>query len=239
MSNNDLYSGSIHSDPPNYSTATYNTSLVEVYKSNDPASQRTFLYVCVTDPTGLKQQGHIITVANELWSDLQDPTKFKEDLAGRLIANIQIMLPKSKASSFFDMIYTFIDSKESYRAIKVLSASTLGPADYSLDPYPNLNYSGFKNLPLDDSRNRLAVESGKLPGSGVKVPTPCECYPNTNDIELHTAIMHLNDSHFDLSAKIRSVVEWSTEEICNWLDELHDSGVVNLEIEIPDKEINI
>ena len=42
---------------------------------------------------------------------------------------------------------------------------------------------------------------------------------------VYTMIMHLNDDH-----KI------AREEIADWLDELHDSGVVDLTIEIPDSE---
>ena len=61
---------------------------------------------------------------------------------------------------------------------------------------------------------------------------PCDCYGKlsdevVNDIpvpkisqDLGPMVMHLNDGH-----------KWTRERIADWLDELHDSGVVNIIVE--------
>ena len=61
---------------------------------------------------------------------------------------------------------------------------------------------------------------------------PCDCYGElsdevVNDIpvpkisqDLGSMVMHLNDGH-----------KWTRERIADWLDELHDSGVVNIIVE--------
>lgn len=65
-----------------------------------------------------------------------------------------------------------------------------------------------------------------------EVKYPCECYgeevrgfdnkksqPKISQ-DLGSMIMHLNDGH-----------KWTRERIADWLDELHDSGVVNIIVE--------
>lgn len=80
-------------------------------------------------------------------------------------------------------------------------------------------------------------ESQKLPGVQNKVFYPCPCrthglktvnvkgeieYKEKNDTKdtIWSIIQHLNDYE-----------KWSREKIADWLDELHDSGEVNLEFE--------
>lgn len=85
----------------------------------------------------------------------------------------------------------------------------------------------------EEPSKNLSKMADNLPGMTTKVTMPCECYEEPIQKKLKDAIMHLNDIHPESGPAI----PWTTEQVCEWLDELHDSGVVNLEIEIPDKEI--
>lgn len=74
-----------------------------------------------------------------------------------------------------------------------------------------------------------------LPGVQANVKFPCDCWklnPEKSQA-LENVIMHLNDYHTDTISG-RSV--WSREKIADWLDELHDSGIVNLEFQPWDSE---
>jgi len=95
--------------------------------------------------------------------------------------------------------------------------------------------------PVDVQLNEL---SDLLPGMQTEVEYPCEClghFFKSEDGEyipakklqpdpLKAVIMHMNDAHSK---------DWSDDRICEWLDDLHDNGVVDLSIEIPDKEIQV
>ena len=67
----------------------------------------------------------------------------------------------------------------------------------------------------------VAKMSFDLPGMKAQISPPCGCFSNQVSyfIFLRDSIMHLNDFH----------KEWTREKIADWLDELHDSGKVNLE----------
>jgi hypothetical protein len=65
--------------------------------------------------------------------------------------------------------------------------------------------------------NSVSSQTRNLPGMGKVVPMPCDHPVN---LTLWAGVQHLNDTH-----------QWSREKIADWLDELHDSGVVNLEFE--------
>jgi hypothetical protein len=97
----------------------------------------------------------------------------------------------------------------------------------------------------EDSLDTLA---DNLPGMLTPVLPPCVC-GYTTTLRLKGAIMHLNDYHDKDSIWSRDALEkdpedvagfvWTDEDICQWLDELHDNGVVDLSVEIPDKEITV
>lgn len=80
----------------------------------------------------------------------------------------------------------------------------------------------------------LSAMADGLPGMKTQIKPPCKCYgPNIKTQELKELIMHINDMHAPGSEhKV-----WSSDDLCDWLDKLHDTGVVNLEVQIPDKEI--
>lgn len=62
-----------------------------------------------------------------------------------------------------------------------------------------------------------------LPGVQAMLSHPCGCYPESGKFSLFEIIMHLNDR-----------CEWSREKIADWIDELHDKGIINAEFEVPD-----
>lgn len=63
--------------------------------------------------------------------------------------------------------------------------------------------------------------SKELPGITTLVKSPCDCKRKYDHFTLWSLIQHLNDEH----------KEWTREKIADWLDELHDSGKVNIEFE--------
>lgn len=72
-----------------------------------------------------------------------------------------------------------------------------------------------------------------LPGMKVNVDYPCECIINTQ-AALESVIIHLNDQHGTLPKTAKNY--WDREKIAKWLDEIHDSGIVNLEFQPWDSE---
>ena len=103
---------------------------------------------------------------------------------------------------------------------------------------------------IASDRKMLAEESHRLPGIDTSVELPCGCKrkktvttaivenpSSINDFTWHTertgepvrmllreGIIHLNDGH-----------RWTREQIADWLDELHDSGEVNIEFPVPEE----
>jgi len=89
------------------------------------------------------------------------------------------------------------------------------------------------------STSSIESKANKLPGMMKFVDIPCTgdlqddgkpCNMHIDKAALKNIIMHINDSHSKT---------WDDDRLCNWLDELHDTGVVNLELHIKDKEINL
>ena len=97
-----------------------------------------------------------------------------------------------------------------------------------------------------EGNQEFSQASRNLPGVNTIVKYPCNCpgpdvlIPKYGAINLSKPypkkgkiwgiVQHLNDSH-----------KWTREKIADWLDELHDSGQVNLEFDvetISDNEIN-
>lgn len=73
-----------------------------------------------------------------------------------------------------------------------------------------------------DNDSAFSVLSNELPGMSAVVEYPCageECMRVPTS--LRTVIIHLNDIH-----------KWTRENIADWLDELHDSGKINIEFEV-------
>lgn len=109
------------------------------------------------------------------------------------------------------------------------------PKDF-LDKYSDdLSYStgGFTNhlanggyfsndKAEDEAVYRVAEKSKELPGMSAAVVLPCtdECRDIPRTWNLRDAIMHLNDT-----------CRWTREKIADWLDDLHDTGQVNLEFD--------
>ena len=63
--------------------------------------------------------------------------------------------------------------------------------------------------------------SMKLPGVDSVVRYPCSCDDRPKKDSLWAVIVHLNDGHED----------WSRERIADWVDELHDAGIINAEFQ--------
>ena len=126
--------------------------------------------------------------------------------------------------------YNTYSSKGSFESIGHIDANTIYSDANTIYSDANTIYSGDIQL-SGDNNSTWENKARKLPGMQAIVVCPCSC--DKGSLELISIIMHLNDKH---SPGILDEV-WTTEDVCNWLDELHDSGIVNLEIEIPDKEI--
>jgi hypothetical protein len=90
---------------------------------------------------------------------------------------------------------------------------------------------------LEDSKPSVSTKSRQLPGMDHKVKCPLLGHKigdhflfdgtkktifctDKNPVSLWSQVQHLNDEH-----------KWTREQIADWLDELHDSGEVNLEFE--------
>lgn len=56
-----------------------------------------------------------------------------------------------------------------------------------------------------------------------EVETPCGCFSSTATLDV--VVMHLNDN-----------CKWTRERIANWMDGLHEAGVVDLSVESPDPD---
>lgn len=67
-------------------------------------------------------------------------------------------------------------------------------------------------------------------GTSVKFPCACpkEVVDSMAQFSLAQEIMHLNDSHNPIRAGVTD--PWPRERIADWLDELHNSGQVDLSI---------
>lgn len=65
--------------------------------------------------------------------------------------------------------------------------------------------------------NSVEAKANKLPGIMERVEYPCDCSKDSM-AEIKYIIIHLNDAE-----------KWSREQIADWLDELHDSGKINIE----------
>lgn len=81
----------------------------------------------------------------------------------------------------------------------------------------------YKQNAIPEGGN-IAAAAMHLPGMDTKIKYPCKCASGKAvaiKVELYYVIQHLNDSH----------IEWTREKIADWLDELQDSGQVNLDFE--------
>lgn len=119
-------------------------------------------------------------------------------------------------------------------------ASTSNPfymaGKYSLGGIVNSSGTHASWQPLGDGFNeydsiQMDQFSRRLPGAYENVTYPCDCPAKHFDVKtnsysdvpgpvqgkLRGAIIHMNDKH-----------KWSREAIADWLDELHDSGQVDI-----------
>lgn len=91
-----------------------------------------------------------------------------------------------------------------------------------VEEYKDYSISSYS---VDKQENEVAKASRSLPGMLTLVETPdadcariCAQGWGRNELSLWRMIQHLNDGH-----------QWTRERIADWIDELHDSGVINAE----------
>ncbi len=74
--------------------------------------------------------------------------------------------------------------------------------------------------------SKLSVEimATALPGARVMVERPCGCAFSEQEM-LFMVVIHLNDTHNDSF----NLTGWPREKIADWIDKLHDDGVINAE----------
>lgn len=100
----------------------------------------------------------------------------------------------------------------------------------------SISYSPAPSVNKQNSTNEFAKLSEQLPGIKTEVAFPCDCVSRMYDPKadqyveyphiikkglIHAVIMHLNDQH-----------KWSREKIADWLDELHDTGQVDIAFKV-------
>lgn len=82
---------------------------------------------------------------------------------------------------------------------------------------------------INNSDSIIAKKARNLPAINERVYLPCQCKTGVKQ-HLESVVIHLNDYH-----------QWTREKIADWIDELHDNGVINAEFDpwIEDQEIDI
>ena len=88
------------------------------------------------------------------------------------------------------------------------------------DTIKTVNSSSEVGINKDKVANEIENKSLELPGMNEVVKVHCDCY-TSEKVPLWNYIQHLNDDHS----------EWTRERIADWLEELHNSGTINLEFE--------
>ena len=73
---------------------------------------------------------------------------------------------------------------------------------------------------FENAKEIVAEASWSLPGIREHVFCPCRCENYRLKKSIHSIIIHLNDSD-----------KWSREEIADWIDKLHDDGIINAEFQ--------
>lgn len=80
-----------------------------------------------------------------------------------------------------------------------------------------------------DKSFNVSQASNQLPGVKEKVRFPCNCHLLKDRLmTVKSVIIHLNDD-----------CGWSRERIADWLDELHDSGIINIEFQSWDDKVEV
>jgi hypothetical protein len=87
-----------------------------------------------------------------------------------------------------------------------------------VDKYGEAN--AFDNF---NSEKTIEKAARTLPGVGQTAHYPCEC--------IHHGGRKSTDSIFGIIIHLNDTAKWSREDIADWLDELHDSGQVNIEFD--------
>ena len=65
----------------------------------------------------------------------------------------------------------------------------------------------------------VAKKARSLPAINERVDLPCQCKTGVKQ-HLESVVIHLNDYH-----------QWTREKIADWIDELHDNGIINAEFD--------
>lgn len=119
-----------------------------------------------------------------------------------------------EANSFLD---TFKATSKKFAEAATSASSAINEfGDLYIAPAKEFNGTSYSFAPSADGS--VTVKSRTLPGMAALVTCPCE-FP-THEDEAWIIIQHLNDN-----------IGWSREKIADWLDELHDSGQINIEFQ--------
>lgn len=120
--------------------------------------------------------------------------------------------------------YKVLDGKVSIGSIGAKGWSDLG---WTSDESISFEFKDPLTLKTTES-SMLQGAAYKLPGVRTTVEMPCICNETwkaktgrSHRSQIYGIIQHLNDE-----------CKWSRERIADWLDELHDSGVVDIEFKV-------
>lgn len=116
-----------------------------------------------------------------------------------------------------DYLSTFEEASKKMAEAATSASSAINEfGNLYIAPAKEFNGTSYSFAPSADGS--VAVKSRTLPGMAALVTCPCE-FP-THEDEAWIIIQHLNDN-----------IGWSREKIADWLDELHDSGQINIEFQ--------
>lgn len=87
----------------------------------------------------------------------------------------------------------------------------------------NMGSNGFI-----DHNTSISDASLDLPGVSEIVEHPCDCEKRGFYDSVWMIVQHLNDQH-----------DWPRDKIADWIDELHDSGIINAEFQPWDDNVGL
>ena len=118
--------------------------------------------------------------------------------------------------------YCSVSLKDVRTALWVILSDTYSTFSTVDFPVYNSLYSEYGEA---DEAQTLSTKSMKLPGMSHRVGKcpviPHTLYSCTKSRDTRTMIIHLNDHH-----------KWPREKIADWLDELHDAGIIDIEFKV-------
>lgn len=103
-----------------------------------------------------------------------------------------------------------------------------GSTTYSWnDTWGDEEYTAYSESKKMEVNSSISVMATKLPGVETVVNYPCQHHPDRTGT-LYYIIIHLNDE-----------CNWSREAIADWVDVLHDSGILNAEFQPWEEDLNL